>query len=104
MTELRYALHGEIDIGNAAELDADLQRTIAATDAHVLVDCTHLTFIDSSGVRVLLQASQSLEAQGRRMLLANLTRNCRKVFDILGVSDMYSYERPRIVVNDAACH
>jgi anti-anti-sigma factor len=59
----------------------------------VLVDCTQLSFIDSTGVLVLLEAHRDLLAEGREMLVANVPPHCTKVFDILGVRDLLRYDR-----------
>jgi anti-anti-sigma factor len=97
VTELRYSVRGKFDVANADDLDAYLRWHLAATEADVLVNCTHLTVTDSSAIRVLVYANQAFEAKGRRLLVANLSRRCRKVFDTLGLSEMYDYEEIRVV-------
>src|SRR3989442_9039043 len=72
MADHRYCLRGVVDLANAAEIRAELSRMIGSGDAHLLVDCTHLTFIDSTGIAVLLEANQKLEAAGRHMLGFNV--------------------------------
>src|SRR5437868_8038331 len=90
--EYRYSLHGEIDIGNAEQLRSDLKRALD-TGAHLLVDCTGLRYIDSTGVAMLLEAHAKLEAQGRHMLILNVQDGPRLVFEALGLTDLFRYER-----------
>ena len=87
MAALRVLLRGECDMATAPALSADLQRAIAAGDADIDVDCTHLTFIDSAGVHALLQGRHALEAQGRQLHIVNMGRE-RRVFEVLGLADM----------------
>ena len=47
MADCRYCLRGEVDVADAAEIRADLSRMISADGAHLVVDCTDSTFIDS---------------------------------------------------------
>jgi anti-sigma B factor antagonist len=92
MTEYRYLLSGEIDIDNASHLRADLARAIETDGTHLLVDCSQLTFIDSTGVAVLLEANSKLEANGRHMLLVNVTGGPRLVFEALGLTNLLRNE------------
>jgi anti-anti-sigma factor len=50
----RLTLRGELDLGSAGELE----RALAEADGDVLLDLRGLTFMDSTGVRVLLEAAE----------------------------------------------
>lgn len=93
MTERRYLLHGEVDLANAQQLRADLRALVQADDAHLLIDCTQLTFIDSQGIAALLEAHYSLAAAGRHMLITNVPSGSRRIFEVLGLTDLLRYER-----------
>jgi len=97
MTEIRYCLHGEIDLATAPQLRADLRRALEADGACLLVDCSRLTFIDSRGVGVLLEANAMLEAEGRHMLILNCHGGPRRVFEALRLTDLFRYERESAV-------
>jgi anti-anti-sigma factor len=90
MEERRLTLRGEIDLNNAPQLRANLRREVAEHDADLLVDCGQLTFIDSHGIAVLLEAHRNLESGGRRLLLVNVADGPREVFEALGLSDLVS--------------
>ena len=83
----------EVDLDSALGLRDELSRLIAEDSSHVLVDCARLEFIDSTGVAVLLEANAKLEQQGRHMLIVNVFRGPRRVFEALGLSDLLRYER-----------
>jgi anti-sigma B factor antagonist len=51
----RLTLRGELDLGTAAQLEAAL----AEANSDVLLDLRGLTFMDSTGVRVLLEAAET---------------------------------------------
>jgi len=50
----RVALRGELDLGSAEQLE----RALAEAGDEVLLDLSGLTFMDSTGVRVLLEAAE----------------------------------------------
>ena len=96
MTEYRYHLRGEVDLATTPQLRLDLRRVINSDGARLLVDCTHLTFIDSTGVVVLLETHRLLEADGRHMLILNVPPGPRGVFETLGLTDLLRYERDNV--------
>jgi stage II sporulation protein AA (anti-sigma F factor antagonist) len=63
---------GEVDLASAGELRAALTSALAA-DPNVVVDLADVTFIDVSGVRVILRAAESLNGDGP-LVLANASR------------------------------
>jgi anti-anti-sigma factor len=52
----RLTLRGELDLGSAAELE----QALAEAGGDVLLDLRGLTFMDSTGVRVLLETAERL--------------------------------------------
>jgi stage II sporulation protein AA (anti-sigma F factor antagonist) len=56
-------LAGEIDNSNAASLEAAMADE-AGTAAHVVVDLGAVTYIDSQGLRLLVELSRRLSATG----------------------------------------
>jgi len=54
MADYRLRLCGEVYLATAPALLADLQRAIECSVANVVIDCTDLTFVDSTCRYVLL--------------------------------------------------
>ncbi len=78
-------LAGEIDINLVPELEASLFEQAVRNPAHrVVFDCSAVTFIDSSGIAMLLKIERET---GKRVQLANLTPACRRVFEVTGLGD-----------------
>jgi anti-anti-sigma factor len=102
MAEYHYNLRGDVDLANAPQLRAELSEVIAQDGAHLLVDCTNLTFIDSMGITVLLEANRKLEEDGRHMLLFNVPPRTQRVFEMLGLADLLRYDRDGHSAGDGA--
>ncbi len=76
---LRHALAGIIeDQGNLA----------------VRLDLREMTFIDSTGLSVLLGARRRLHEKGGHLTLTNLRPQTRRVLDIVGVSAIFDIRPP----------
>ena len=57
------------------------------TASHVVVDLAGVAFIDSTGLRMLLDAKAELEAQGRTLRVVNPTSAARLLFDTTGTAE-----------------
>ncbi|HET8565679.1 MAG TPA: STAS domain-containing protein [Solirubrobacterales bacterium] len=59
---VRLALHGELDLTNAATVEAVLDAALASGD-EVLVDLAKLEFLDSTGIALLVAALKGQDAK-----------------------------------------
>jgi anti-anti-sigma factor len=79
------ALAGELDLANAADVAQELAR-VEATDAEaIVVDLSQLEFIDSTGIRVLLEADARSRSDSCRLTLLRPPDRVLRVFKITGI-------------------
>jgi anti-anti-sigma factor len=79
---------GEVDMATAAQLRDRLEAVIDASTGDVVVDLVDVTFLDSTGLVVLLAAHQQLEAQARRLVVRNPSRFVNRVLELSGAADV----------------
>jgi anti-sigma B factor antagonist len=95
MGERRFFLRGEIDISTAPELRLRLEPLLVASDDDVVIDCCGVSFIDSSGVAILMSALRTLESQGRRLRVTNADRTVEQILELLGLAEpLHVNDRP----------
>ena len=83
---LTVALSGEIDHHGARDMMAQLSETIAArTPARLELDLSGVTFMDSSGIAVLLRAQRQMTQHGGTLRAVNIPAQARRVLDAAGV-------------------
>lgn len=75
---------GEIDAHTAALLREQL--IPGPLDGDVRVDVSQVTFLDSSGLRVILEAHQALQREVRRLILVAPSRPVARVLAIAGLT------------------
>lgn len=78
---------GELDLVSAPELERELQRILLAAASDVVLDLRGVTFIDSSGLRVVLVGSRDARASGRRFVVLAGEGQVRRVIDMAQVAD-----------------
>ena len=55
-------LSGEVDISNANELGAELERIVGTGTRRLVIDMSALEFMDSSGIAMLLHAAARVDS------------------------------------------
>jgi anti-sigma B factor antagonist len=81
-----FVLVGEIDAHTAPDLGARLE-PLPGDAGDVIVDVAGIEFIDSSGLRVLIEAHQRAGAAGRRLVIRRPSASVRRLFEISGLSE-----------------
>jgi anti-sigma B factor antagonist len=83
------ALHGELDIMDAAEVAAALT-AVTAREPQIIVDLAGLEFIDSSGVAALAHGRRQARQAGGYLILAAPRRDVMRVLAITRLADAFS--------------
>ncbi len=85
-------LYGEVDIYNADSLKNELQSLIAQKSANIVLDCTNLKYIDSTGLGVLVNALKKVEETGNSIRITNLKPYIAKIFTLTGLDKIFVIE------------
>lgn len=83
-------LEGELDLSNTATLDQEIRLAEASAET-ITLDLRRLEFLDSSGLRTILQAHQRAGLSGRLRIRRGPTR-VQKVFHLTGTEDSLPFE------------
>jgi anti-anti-sigma factor len=85
-------VHGQIDAACSDEFVVALTHAInSQPTAMVVVDCTEVRFIDSSGMRALFQVDRKAATAGHTMRLL-VSPPLRRVLEIAGMKDILDME------------
>ncbi len=85
--ELVASLRGELDHHAARETVTALEHALdAELPLRLKLDFGGVTFMDSSGIAVVMRAYRRMTALGGSLALANVPAQAKKVFDAAGIS------------------
>jgi anti-sigma B factor antagonist len=84
-------LAGELELASAAGLEAELQGVEAGGPSWVGLDLRGLSFIDSTGLRLVLAADARARQGGRRLVLVRGGPAVQRVFELTGVDDRLAW-------------
>lgn len=86
-------VRGELDIGSAATLRETLLRLLQDEPVpDIALEASGLTFIDSSGLAVLLMAARRWDAVGCAFVLRSPSDTLTRIVDLTGVRRAFSFE------------
>jgi anti-anti-sigma factor len=89
-------LSGEVDLSNAADLEGLIAGAVPNTVRGLVLDLSALSYIDSSGIRLLLSLAGSLRWRGQELVLAvPVGSQSRRVFSMAGIEDSVALEATR---------
>jgi anti-anti-sigma factor len=78
------SVHGEIDLTSASLLQRELDDAESSAPGRIVLDLAALDFIDSSGLRVLLEAHRRAESSDHVLVLARVPRDVRRLLSLTG--------------------
>jgi anti-sigma B factor antagonist len=82
-------LEGEIDLHVSRRIAESLAEITKNKPDHVVVDLARASYIDSSGLAVLIEAMQRVEEYGGKFALAALQENVRSIFEIARLDQVF---------------
>ncbi|MDQ2648883.1 MAG: STAS domain-containing protein [Actinomycetota bacterium] len=85
-------VEGEVDLGSIDTLAACLEQTVESGSGRVCVDMTGVTFLDSTGLNVLLRAHQALAEAERELVLRRPAENVRRVLTVAAIDGVLKIE------------
>jgi anti-anti-sigma factor len=75
-------LDGDVDIASADEIEARIRSAEAVQPSVILIDLREVSFLDSSGLRLILGAAARAESAGRRLVLVRGHERIQRVFEL----------------------
>ena len=82
-------LEGEIDLHVSPRVAASLGAMIEQKPQRLVVDLSNVTYIDSSGLAVLIEGMQNVEAYGGKFILAGIQENVKPIFEIARLDQVF---------------
>lgn len=88
---LVVAVHGELDIATSPLLDEALTRARRTDAARILIDLSGVSFIDSTGLHVLINHARAEGIRGR-IRLTKWSSQVQRVVELSGTMDHLPFD------------
>jgi len=85
-------LEGEMDTAAAVEAEEVLKPIYNSNGKDVIIDCTNLEYIASSGLRILLSILKGAKAGGSKVVMRGVNDDIKNVFQMTGFISIFEFE------------
>ncbi|MBC3797195.1 STAS domain-containing protein [Acetobacterium tundrae] len=79
------SIKGEIDIYSIGKFRELIEKKIATQAPQIILDCTELSYMDSTGMGVLIELRNKAKEMGQKIIMMNPRPNIKKLLNITGV-------------------
>ena len=85
-------LEGEMDTAAAVEAEEVLKPLYTSDGKDVVIDCSGLEYIASSGLRILLSILKGAKAAGSKVVMRGVNDDIKNVFKLTGFISIFEFE------------
>lgn len=85
-------LEGEMDTAAALEAEEVLKPIYNSEGKDIIIDCTNLEYIASSGLRILLSILKGAKANGSKVVMRGMNDDIKNVFKLTGFISIFDFE------------
>ncbi len=88
---LKGVLDGRLDTASSQQFSVDMQPLMDEADKHIVLDCSNLEFISSSGLRLFLMLRKATIAKGGDVTITGVSPEIKQVFTITGFYSLFHF-------------
>ena len=84
-----FDINGEIDLYNAPEIKETIKEEMNNGKVNIIINLDKVSYIDSSGIGVLISSLSNLKKVGGALKLINVYASVRKVFELTKLTSFF---------------
>lgn len=90
-TVVRFA--GRLDTPAAQEVSKEIEPVLSNASGTIILDCSDLEYISSSGLRIFLTIRKAAAAAGGKVIIRSMSADIRQVFMMTGFLNLFQIEK-----------
>ena len=83
---------GRLDTAAAVQTAEEVKPLMQVADGEIILDCTGLEYISSSGLRIFLSIRKEAAAHGSKVIVRNINADIRQVFVMTGFISLFEIQ------------
>jgi anti-sigma B factor antagonist len=85
-------LKGRLDTLAAQELFVKMEPLAGDASGTIIMDCTEMSYISSSGLRIFLTLRKAASEKGGKVIVRNISNDIRSVFMMTGFLNLFEIQ------------
>lgn len=90
--DLVMYFEGRLDTASSPETEMAIAPLKESTGRNIILDCTKLDYISSSGLRIFLNILKSAKAKGDHVYIRGTSNDIRAVFVMTGFINLFEFK------------
>ncbi|MBE6255812.1 MAG: STAS domain-containing protein [Prevotella sp.] len=83
---------GRLDTAAAPQVESEVKPLMEASGKDVILDCTELSYISSSGLRIFLSILKTVKPKGAHVYITGMNNDLRNVFTMTGFINLFEFK------------
>ena len=89
---MTVVFEGVMDTLAVPEVEEAVQPIFTSETKEIIIDCSKLEYISSSGLRVFLSIALDTQSSGKHVSITGLSDLVREVFDTTGFTNLFEFK------------
>lgn len=85
-------LEGRLDTTASPETEKAMQPLFDCENQDIIIDCTKLEYISSSGLRIFLSLLKNAKPKGCHVYISGLNEELQQVFSMTGFTNLFEFK------------
>ena len=90
--QLIAAFIGRLDTAAAVQTAEDVKPLLEVSNREIILECSQLEYISSSGLRIFLSIRKEAAAHGSKVIVRNINADIRQVFMMTGFISLFEIQ------------
>lgn len=90
--EVVVSFIGRLDTPASQEIVPQVNELVADAGNTIILDCTELSYISSSGLRIFLTLRKAAAEKGGKVIVRNISNEIRSVFMMTGFLNLFEIQ------------
>lgn len=90
--QLIAAFIGRLDTAAAVQTAEDVKPLLEVSNREIILECSQLEYISSSGLRIFLSIRKEATAHGSKVIVRNINADIRQVFMMTGFISLFEIQ------------
>jgi anti-sigma B factor antagonist len=89
---ITVVFEGQMDTKSTPQVEEDLKPLFDSDSLEIVIDCTNLEYVASSGLRVFLSIALDSQSKGKHVTIKGMNSFVSNLFEMSGFTDLFDFE------------
>ena len=90
--QVTLILDGRLDTSVTQQTEKEVEPLYDFKDTEIVIDCSRLEYISSSGLRIFLAILKNAKPKGSHVFIRGLNDDLRQVFAMTGFTNLFEFK------------